>query len=105
MAIVTILSHEWGHHAEYILDMYNGENYNIDLELASDCFAGAFARWSNEQGYLEPGDINEARAIIVDGGDHPAVPWDDPLAHGTAAERLTAYDNGLNNGTDACFDW
>jgi len=74
------------------------------LELQADFFAGVFARYVQNQGVLEAGDIEEAlRAASAVGDDQIqrretgyVVP--DSFTHGTSAQRLRWFKKGYDTG-------
>ena len=89
---LSILAHEYGH---AVMSQLKRHPTGKDGELAADHFAGSFARYAEEQGLLEPGDLNEARATFAAVGDHNVYSHDH---HGTPAERQSAFDQGYAHG-------
>ena len=102
MAIVTIVSHEWGHHIQNLLGVTTDDYYSIQIELQADCYAGAYARDADARGLLEQGDIDEALTSLSNAGDPIDTAWDDPLAHGTGEQRTASFLKGLRAGVQAC---
>ena len=41
-AVTLVLAHEWGHHVQRVLGLFNGAYFTIQTELQADCFAGDF---------------------------------------------------------------
>ncbi len=101
-AAVSVLAHEWGHHAQMLLGIERP--FNITHELIADCFMGAYTYDTQVRGRLEPGDFEEAQAALAFGGDPADAPWNDPLAHGGAADRLAAFQLGYDQGVAACLE-
>jgi predicted metalloprotease len=74
------------------------------LELQADFFAGMFARYVQNQGLLEAGDVEEAmRAASAVGDDRIqkqargyVVP--DSFTHGTSEQRLRWFKRGYDSG-------
>ena len=66
-----------------------------DGELAADAFAGGFARFAEIKGYLEPGDLDVARATFASVGDYEIHHHDH---HGTPMERQKAFQDGYLQG-------
>lgn len=97
----AVLAHEFGHHVvdELLLDTNSPEPQGKNSELIADCFSGihAYALSLGVDGYLDPGDIEEALAALELMGDPPEGS-NNP--HGTAAERGNAYRIGLAGTTD-----
>jgi len=77
---------------------------SVRLELQADFFAGLFARYVQNQGVLEAGDIEEAlRAASAIGDDTIqrrtsgyVVP--DSFTHGTSEQRLRWFKKGYESG-------
>lgn len=95
------LAHEWGHviqaqAADLDLSL-DADGLPIDAELQADCFAGA---WSANRARS---DIDHIRTDTADIGDPRDVDIEDPEAHGTPEERVSAFDLGLDGGPAACI--
>lgn len=89
---LSIVSHEFGH--AYL--MQTGQHHEGKTgELDADRFAGAFARYAEAKGLLEPGDLQEAQQTFHSVGDHAV---DDPDHHGLPQERLAAFNRGHAEG-------
>jgi predicted metalloprotease len=77
---------------------------SVRLELQADFFAGVFARYVQNQGMLESGDVEEAlRAASAVGDDQIqrrtagyVVP--DSFTHGTSEQRLRWFRKGYETG-------
>lgn len=112
-----VIAHEVGHHVQKLLgisqrieDMQRraGEKeanqLSVRLELQADFFAGIFAKYVNDKGVLDPGDIEEAmRAASAIGDDQIqrqtsgyVVP--DSFTHGTSEQRLRWFRKGYETG-------
>jgi predicted metalloprotease len=108
-AWVIVVAHEWGHHIQSKLGFdlgvvpdRAGEVAPIELEQQADCLAGAYAADAERTGWLDAGDIEEARAITEISGDPPGTAWNDPRAHGTGDVRVDAFLGGYDAGTTGC---
>lgn len=108
-AVGFVIAHEWGH----LIQNQSGLEFplTIESELNADCLAGDFAGALYDEGLLEGGaglepgtDLAEAAEGIFLFGDDPAVPWQDPQAHGTGQERLEAFETGFDGGAEACLE-
>lgn len=104
-----IISHEWGHHIQFVLNIDSSVNpeldeglYDIELELQADCLAGVYAQEAVARGWLSITDLNDAYQISLFAADQPGTPFDDPLAHGTGEQRQQAFTNGLEDGLFGC---
>ena len=112
-----VVAHEVGHHVQKLLGITDrvdemqrqmGERQanqmSVRLELQADFFAGMFARYVQNQGLLEAGDIEEAlRAASAVGDDRIqrrttgyVVP--DSFTHGTSEQRLRWFRRGYETG-------
>jgi predicted metalloprotease len=112
-----VIAHEVGHHVQKLLGISQridamqrraGEKeanqLSVRLELQADFFAGIFAKYVNDKGILDPGDIEEAlRAASAIGDDQIqrqtsgyVVP--DSFTHGTSEQRLRWFRKGYETG-------
>src|SRR5215204_1616495 len=94
-AVALVLAHEWGHHVQRLLGLFNGAYFTIQTELQADCFAGTFFNYANQAGWLDPGDLDEALALSWKAGDPDVVAWFDPGAHGSSEQRVAAFRRGF----------
>jgi predicted metalloprotease len=86
------------------MDETQANQLSVRLELQADFFAGVFARYVQNQGVLEAGDIEEAlRAASAVGDDKIqrqttgyVVP--DSFTHGTSEQRLRWFKKGYDTG-------
>ncbi len=118
-----VIAHEVGHHVQNLLgvtaklDAIRGrvseKEYNamsVKLELQADCFAGVWAKHSNDaKHWLEQGDIEEALTAATAIGDDTlqkqsrgyVVP--DSFTHGSSAQRVAWFKRGWTSGQpNAC---
>ena len=112
-----VIAHEVGHHVQKLLGISDrvtalqqrssevqANQLSVRLELQADFFAGMFARYVQNQGVLESGDIEEAlRAASAVGDDRlqeqatgQVVP--DSFTHGTSEQRLRWFRRGYETG-------
>jgi predicted metalloprotease len=119
-----VVAHEVGHHVQNLLgisdkmDAMRGrvseKEYNalsVRLELQADCFAGLWAKKSNDSRQtLEGGDIEAAMNAAAKIGDDAlqqkaqgrVVP--DSFTHGTSAQRVRWFNVGLQSGNIKACD-
>ncbi len=119
-----VIAHEVGHHVQKLLGVSDqvsqqeqhlsqtGANkLSVKLELQADCYAGVWAKRSNdEKHWLEPGDVEEALGAAAAVGDDTlqketqgtVVP--DSFTHGTAAQRTHWFQQGFTTGDPAACD-
>lgn len=112
-----VIAHEVGHHVQNLLGISDrvgamqgrvseveANQLSVRLELQADFFAGVFARYVQNQGILEPGDIEEALQAASAVGDDQIqrrttgyiVP--DSFTHGTSEQRLRWFKKGYDTG-------
>lgn len=118
-----VVAHEVGHHIQNltgILPRFEKARQNVSqaeanamsvrIELQADCYAGIWAHDSNTDGYIEPGDVDEALNAASQIGDDTlqkesqgyVVP--DSFNHGTSAQRQTWFKRGFDSGQMAACD-
>lgn len=116
-AMAYVVAHEVAHHVQYLLgtsDWMNQQRrrvnkiqYNqlsVRLELQADFYAGVWARYIQQKGLLEQGDIEEAlRAANAIGDDRLqkqsqgyVVP--ESFTHGTSEQRMRWFKKGFDTG-------
>jgi predicted metalloprotease len=111
-----VLAHEVGHHAQRLLGIEertrqaqaqnpSQENeLSVRLELQADCFAGIWAKSTQQRNLLESGDLEEALAATAAVGDdriqrsagrrvRPET-W----THGSAQQRESWFRRGWSSG-------
>jgi predicted metalloprotease len=113
MASVGIIAHEMGHAVAMQLGHQSRNSYTN--ESTADCLAGAFAKQSEHDGYLEKGDIEEAfYGMSLAGDPEPEstgnARYDAIIqarvarqAHGTKDQRMDNFRAGLDGGSQACL--
>jgi hypothetical protein len=117
-ALAYVLAHEVGHHVQNLMGTSEkvdnaqrrarseaeANEYSKRLELQADFYAGMFARFAMEKGYLEKGDLEEALGAASAVGDDRiqkqaqgyAVP--DSFTHGTSDQRMRWFKKGFETG-------
>jgi hypothetical protein len=112
-----VIAHEIGHHVQQLLGTSEqvermqrrsserqSNELSVRLELQADFYAGMWARYAMEKGYLERGDLEEALNAASAVGDDRlqsrsqgyVVP--DSFTHGTSAQRARWFKKGLDTG-------
>ena len=99
-AAAFVLAHEYGHAMQARLP--EQEELGVLRELQADCFAGAWAAYLSREGYLDPGDLDEATLAVFTARDLPSTDFTDPRAHGTGFERTRAFADGYESGPGRC---
>jgi predicted metalloprotease len=112
-----VIAHEVGHHVQNltgVLPKFNqarrsmskaeANAMSVRVELQADCFAGIWAKYTEQKGLLETGDIEEALNAAHQIGDDAlqkqtqgyVVP--DSFTHGTSQQRMTWFKRGFASG-------
>jgi predicted metalloprotease len=104
--IAITLAHEWGH---AIQDQADVTGETIYLEQQADCFAGAWVRWvddgNSKRLFLRPGNLDTALGGFLDFRDPPGSDPTADGAHGSAFDRIGAFQDGFDGGAQACADY
>ena len=99
-ALLPLLSHEWGHHIQNLID--TGASTPLEQELQADCFAGAYLSHAQSIGIVSPEAVSMALSLTQGAGDvWFFLPHDAP-AHGNKAERALAFMTGMNGDVADC---
>lgn len=110
MAITGVLAHEYGHAIQYMADLVDRRTPTIVAEQQADCFAGSYMRWVAEGNSprftLSTADgLNLVLAGLLTLRDPIITPEKTEMleeGHGTAFERISAFQMGFVTGTTAC---
>jgi len=127
-AMVYVIAHEAGHHVQTLLgvtgqlnelrrDVATGamsqtefNRYSVAFELQADYLAGVVARYMQERGYLERGDLSEAMSAAAVVGDdaiqkrYQGYVDPDTFNHGTSAQRQEWFKRGFDAGDLSGWD-
>lgn len=107
MSIVTVFAHEMGHAVQYRLGSVDQSTPTIVKEQQADCYAGSFIRWvamGNAKHFqISTGDgLNQVLATMMFIRDQVGTTAVDPQAHGSAFDRVTAFQFGFEDGPTRC---
>ena len=118
-----VIAHEVGHHVQNLLGIseavqqkqqqasaVEANHLSVRLELQADCFAGVWAnRADRARQILEAGDVDEALTAASAIGDDrlqrqaQGRVTPDSFTHGTSAQRMHWFKQGLESGAvDHC---
>jgi predicted metalloprotease len=101
-----VVAHEVGHHVQTLLGR---RDPGVAMELQADCYAGVWGHFAAQQGYLDPGDVEEGLQAAAAIGDDRlqqqtqgrVVP--ESFTHGSSAQRAAALRRGMEAGRpEAC---
>ena len=118
-----VIAHEVGHHVQNVLgtearmrDQQRGARpeqknaLSVALELQADCYAGIWAKSTEQRKLLEAGDLDEALAAASAVGDDriqkqtTGTIRPETFTHGSAADRSAWFRKGFTTGTLAACD-
>jgi predicted metalloprotease len=116
-----VLAHELGHHVQNLLGIdrkvralqeRNSGTANalsVKMELQADCFAGIWAKSTDQRHLLEAGDVESALGAAAAVGDDRLQRMatghvsPDSFTHGSSAQRTEWFQKGMKQGTvQAC---
>jgi predicted metalloprotease len=100
--IFYLLGHEYAHGVQLRLGIQ--KQFTIQQELQADCMAGAYIGDSvrADRLSLQDGDLDELARGLRAVGDDPGQPWFAEGAHGTARQRTTEFNKGLEESLRPC---
>ncbi len=110
MAINGTLAHEYGHAVQWMAGLVDRLTRTLVREQQADCLAGAYLQWvaagSSPRDILSTGDgLNHVLAGLIVIRDPISTP-DNPLLvsdeHGTALDRIGAFQIGFDGGVQRC---
>ncbi len=97
-----VMAHELGHAIQARVPV---EGPTILTEQQADCFAGAWTAWAAENSSvfeITLAELDAAVAGFLQLADVPGQVSSDPSAHGSAFDRVGAYEDGFLNGAVQC---
>lgn len=110
MAITMVLAHEYGHAIQKMAKLNKKGTPTLVAEQQADCFSGAYMRWvaegNSKRFTLSTGDgLNNLLAAMISFRD-PLLSQDDYAdtgdEHGSAFERISAFQFGFTDGPSSC---
>jgi uncharacterized protein len=115
-----VIAHEIGHHVQKLLGISQrvdavrhtagATGASVRLELQADCFAGIWARSTDQRNLLEAGDIESAVTAAAAVGDDrlqrmaTGTVSPESWTHGSSAERTRWFRRGYDSGSIASCD-
>ncbi|MFD0207481.1 MULTISPECIES: neutral zinc metallopeptidase [Saccharothrix] len=114
-AVVIVLAHEMGHAVQNRMGITPEAERReprrfptILTEAMADCFAGAFIKWVNDgkSEHLDIGTdaLDSALGALVTFRDPVGTSASDRSAHGNAFDRVSAFQDGYQQGTGFCAE-
>ena len=109
-SISALLAHEYGHAVQDMAKIADDDTPTIVSEQQADCLAGTYVRWVAEgkspRFELSTGDgLNHVLAGVLTLRDPTYGPGDAPYleqGHGTALDRISAFQMGFTSGASEC---
>jgi predicted metalloprotease len=110
MAVTMVLAHEYGHSVQHQAGLVKPRTPTLVSEQQADCLAGVYMRWVAEghspRFTLNTGDgLNNLLAAMIAFRD-PLLNQSDPEVgedeHGSAFERVSAFQLGFSDGAASC---
>ncbi|MGP4018023.1 neutral zinc metallopeptidase [Saccharopolyspora sp. 5N708] len=110
MAVVTVLAHEMGHAVQHRAGTASMNDQVIVLEQQADCFTGAYFRYvaegSSPYFQVSTGQgLNQVMGVLNFIRDAPGTSdYGGSNAHGSAFDRVTAFQYGFSDGPQRCAE-
>ena len=109
-AVGVVAAHEYGHAIQARAGVFDLGLPTVDTEQQADCFAGAWTAHvaRGESDLLTFGDqeIKVGLIAMIQVADPPGIDVvADPSGHGTAFDRVGAFQDGFINGVVRCADY
>ncbi len=110
MGVAMVLAHEYGHAVQLQAGLVKESTPTLVSEQQADCLAGVYMRWvaegNSSRFTVSTGDgLNNVLAAVI-GFRDPLLNEDDPEVgmdeHGSAFERVSAFQFGFTDGPGAC---
>lgn len=104
--LAVVLAHEFGHAIQFRSGDLDRDVDTVITEQQADCFAGAWSRraWSGQTPALtfNDDDVRTGLIALVVVRDPPGYNVFEPGGHGSAFDRIGAFQQGFIGGVDAC---
>ena len=109
-AVAVVAAHEYGHAIQQRAGVFDLNLPTIETEQQADCFAGAWAahaaRGEGEVIRFDDADVKAGLLAMIEVRDPPGFDSaNDPNGHGSAFDRVGAFQEGFINGTGRCADF
>jgi predicted metalloprotease len=114
-AVMFVLAHEMGHAVQrrtgltVAKQQANPDEYpTILIEAQADCYAGSFVHWvvngNSDHLKITKDRLDTAMEALVMFRDPVGTEQSDQDAHGDAFDRVSAFQDGYDQGVDLCKD-
>jgi predicted metalloprotease len=110
VSVAALIAHEYGHAIQHMAHLVGADTPVIVMEQQADCFAGTYVRWvaegNSKRFTLSTGDgLNHVLAAAITLRDPILGPNDTAMleeGHGTALDRVSAFQMGFVSGASEC---
>jgi len=103
LTVGIVFAHEFAHAIQERADV---AGRTIDLELQADCYAGSWTSHVADGGSttfaVTDRELDSSVAGMVAIRDQPGTDENDPRAHGSGFDRISAFQEGYENGPGHC---
>jgi uncharacterized protein len=94
--IVTTMAHEWGHHVQHLLGVFDIDTRSVEVENQADCLMGIFASsYAKSSDWVSRSDLRDAIRDTRESGDDPDTPTA-KRTHGMSEQRVEAFLKGYH---------
>jgi predicted metalloprotease len=106
-AVAVVAAHEYGHAIQQRAGVLDLGLPTIETEQQADCFAGAWAahaaRGEGDVIRFDDADVKAGLLAMIEVRDPPGFDSaNDPNGHGSAFDRVGAFQEGFINGVERC---
>jgi predicted metalloprotease len=106
MGVVGVIAHEYGHALQWMAGIVDMDTDTLVAEQQADCFAGVYLRsvaaGESPRFTLSTGDgLNRVLAGVIYIRDRPSS-GSSGSAHGSALDRVSAFQMGFSGNADQC---
>jgi predicted metalloprotease len=106
--VAVVMAHEFGHAIQARVGTLNQDVATVYTEQQADCYSGAWSRraWNGEATGVPftDGDIELGMIALVEVRDPVGTDVLEPGGHGSAFDRIGAFQEGFYYGVGACAD-
>ena len=105
--LAIVMAHEYGHAIQARIPVSGVDT--IVIEQQADCFAGAFTAFvadgGSDQLTVSVDDLDSSIAGFIFIRDQVGTSSQAPGAHGSGFDRVGAFQDGFQNGTESCAEY